>query len=369
MLRNLSAFSWRGAARTAATFVLASALTLVGSGLATADENSSFDGCPKLDEGDSGPCVVMLQQRLNVVHPEYNLPETDFFGSKTRIAVLDFQGRNLLGPDGRFGSTTARELQRQYNAASKGAVATPQSKPIEKVGASSFDGCPTLAVGSTGPCVVKLQTMLDAIHPEYDLPGNDQYGQRTQRAVKDFQERNHITGGRGQFGQATATVLERQYSEGATIPDEPADPPKPPPSPDPRVCDGKASTSSDLAKRGDVVEVDHKLENKSGATLTLKFSPSSGCAWGLIGPVMTGSGAGVWLEYSENGGKSWSGEIAYRQITYTGGTKHTGAIPGERGNVRACADISMPDYTQKPGGPIDEAYSSDIFCTKTMKPL
>lgn len=98
-------------------------------GAAVADTGNSFPGCPQLNEGDSGPCVAKLQRELNAVHSEYNLPsDSQTFGPATRIALLDFQGRNHLGADGRFGAVAASELQRQYEAAS-GSNSAPPHRP------------------------------------------------------------------------------------------------------------------------------------------------------------------------------------------------------------------------------------------------
>jgi hypothetical protein len=84
------------------------------SGVAAAD-SGSFDGCPLLSEGDSGDCVKTLQFDLDEVNPAYNLQQDGEFGSATRIAVLDFQGRNHLGADGLVGSEVASALRRQLS--------------------------------------------------------------------------------------------------------------------------------------------------------------------------------------------------------------------------------------------------------------
>src|SRR4051812_14567960 len=100
---------WKMASALATLTVLGT-LNL-GMGTAVADSGgSSFPDCPQLDETDTGPCVKRLQDMLTRVHPEYNLPGTETFGPATRIALLDFQGRNRLGADGRFGPVTAAEL-------------------------------------------------------------------------------------------------------------------------------------------------------------------------------------------------------------------------------------------------------------------
>jgi peptidoglycan hydrolase-like protein with peptidoglycan-binding domain len=73
----------------------------------------SFPGCPLLIERFSGDCVVQLHRALNSVNSAYGLTEDGKFGPMTRIAVLDFQGRNHLGADGNVGGITADELLRQ----------------------------------------------------------------------------------------------------------------------------------------------------------------------------------------------------------------------------------------------------------------
>jgi peptidoglycan hydrolase-like protein with peptidoglycan-binding domain len=99
---------------TISTAVLA---LLVTTSPAEAAEDGSFDGCPVLIEGRStGECVAKLQTELNAVNPAYGLTPDGTFGPGTRIAVLDFQGRNGLGADGTVGRSTAQKLQQQFDA-------------------------------------------------------------------------------------------------------------------------------------------------------------------------------------------------------------------------------------------------------------
>ena len=93
-----------------ATVVLVTALTLVGLGTASAAARESFPGCPVLIEGQSGKCVRALQVYLNIDNVSYDLTEDSRFGPTTRIAVLDFQGRNRLPADGNVGPITANAL-------------------------------------------------------------------------------------------------------------------------------------------------------------------------------------------------------------------------------------------------------------------
>jgi len=103
------------ARNTAALVVIVSAGLTLSSGIAAADtESGSFPGCPLLLENRStGPCVMQLQNDLNAVNDGYDLNPDGVFGADTRIAVLDFQGRNHLGADGNVGTATADELSRQ----------------------------------------------------------------------------------------------------------------------------------------------------------------------------------------------------------------------------------------------------------------
>lgn len=98
--------------------LVASALAIFGHAGPAAAANDdtnvrSFPGCPLLIERFSGDCVVQLQRALNSVNSAYGLTEDGQFGPMTRIAVLDFQGRNRLGADGNVGGITADELLRQ----------------------------------------------------------------------------------------------------------------------------------------------------------------------------------------------------------------------------------------------------------------
>lgn len=92
---------------------LVSAAMLAGPGYALAQEpasTGSFPDCPLLLEGQEGQCVRALQTYLNIDNYGYRLDEDGAFGESTRIAVLDFQGRNNLPADGNVGTATADAL-------------------------------------------------------------------------------------------------------------------------------------------------------------------------------------------------------------------------------------------------------------------
>jgi len=113
------------AAVLAAVVVLAT--TLTGFGTAAAAPGIDLRDCPLLLEGDTSDCVAAMQTELNAVNGGYHLNPDRSFGADTRIALLDFQGRNHLGADGNAGPETLRLLQQQYEAKSPSApVAPPQ---------------------------------------------------------------------------------------------------------------------------------------------------------------------------------------------------------------------------------------------------
>jgi peptidoglycan hydrolase-like protein with peptidoglycan-binding domain len=125
------------ARNAAALAVIVSAGLTLGNGIAAAaTESRSFPGCPLLLENrSSGPCVTQLQNDLNDVNDGYHLTPDGEFGADTRIAVLDFQGRNHLGADGNVGAVTADELSRQAAIArSKQEPAPPVTQDPEPKG-------------------------------------------------------------------------------------------------------------------------------------------------------------------------------------------------------------------------------------------
>lgn len=109
------------------TTIAAVGLTLAattGPALA-ASSDRSFVGCPILTEGSkNSDCVKRLQTDLDVVRPEYRLDTEGDFGPATRVAVLDFQGRNRLDADGQVGAITADVLAKQAES-----VETPNLAP------------------------------------------------------------------------------------------------------------------------------------------------------------------------------------------------------------------------------------------------
>lgn len=96
--------------KVALVAAIVSAATVVGPSAAWA-QVVPFSGCPVLSEGNSeGRCVEELQAALNEANATYDLDEDGYFGEQTRIAVLDFQGRNGFGADGIVGQEVTSAL-------------------------------------------------------------------------------------------------------------------------------------------------------------------------------------------------------------------------------------------------------------------
>ncbi|MEQ3552330.1 peptidoglycan-binding domain-containing protein [Pseudonocardia nematodicida] len=90
--------------------------------------------CGRVSEGDVGPCSAMVQAALNDTGAPYGLTEDGRFGPGTRIALLDFQGRNRLGADGIAGPETLRLLDHVAAVARQGGVASPRPAPLQPCG-------------------------------------------------------------------------------------------------------------------------------------------------------------------------------------------------------------------------------------------
>jgi hypothetical protein len=77
-------------------------LAIPGSAAAQ-EEMIHLSDCNLMLEGQSGTCVALLQLSLNETGAPYHLATSGNFEAATRVAVLDFQGRNGLAADGNAG--------------------------------------------------------------------------------------------------------------------------------------------------------------------------------------------------------------------------------------------------------------------------
>jgi peptidoglycan hydrolase-like protein with peptidoglycan-binding domain len=122
-------------------------------------------GQPTISEGATGDVVKRLQRALRRT-PDQGLVVDGAFGPATELAVKEFQGGYGLTADGIVGPLTWSAL--------------PDGGPM-----------PTLDVGSTGPVVSSLQTVLTNGAPQWGgvtpqgIDGD--FGPHTKAAVEAFQ--------------------------------------------------------------------------------------------------------------------------------------------------------------------------------------
>ncbi|TGE33389.1 peptidoglycan-binding protein [Desulfosporosinus sp. Sb-LF] len=130
------------------------------------DHTPGQSPCPVLREGSSGPAVRNLQHHL--IAAGFNPGKIDgIFGPMTRAAVIAFQGSMNLVQDGIVGIKTWTALGVNCHI-----------PPVNH--------CPTLAIGSSGPAVVKLQGLLKT-RGFYTGNVDGIFGPITRAAVISFQ--------------------------------------------------------------------------------------------------------------------------------------------------------------------------------------
>ena len=121
-------------------------------------------GQPTVGPGATGPVVRRVQRALRRT-PNLGLVVDGIFGPKTEAAVVGFQEGAGLVPDGIVGPLTWNAL--------------PDGGPM-----------PTLEVGSSGPVVSSLQTVLTNGAPgQWTAPGpiDGVFGPQTRTSVESFQ--------------------------------------------------------------------------------------------------------------------------------------------------------------------------------------
>ena len=133
--------------------------------------NNNISQCPLLKQGSSGASVKTLQLRL--VAAGFAPGSIDgIFGPMTRAAVVAFQQSAGLVQDGIVGRMTWTALGVNCN--------TP---PV--------NNCPTLAQGSTGPAVTRLQGLLKT-RGFYEGNIDGIFGPITRTAVINFQNTSKL---------------------------------------------------------------------------------------------------------------------------------------------------------------------------------
>jgi len=158
--------------------------------------------------GTTGANVRTIQEYLNIIGTGLPTLATDgIFGPRTEAAVIAFQRRFNLVPDGIVGPITWAEIMRQFTAT----LAPP------------FPGT-SLRVGSTGANVRMIQERLNSIGTGLPALATDGiFGPRTEAAVIAFQRRFNLVPD-GIVGPITWAEITRQF----TSPSQPPPPPLPP---------------------------------------------------------------------------------------------------------------------------------------------
>jgi len=155
---------------------------------------SSYPGTP-LQEGSTGPNVVVLQVALNRISQNYpaipKVPTVDgIFGSRTAAAVRTFQEIFDLSPDGIVGPATWYAIVRLYTAVTELSELRSQGQQFYAINWSPPNA---LQTGDTGDKVRLLQYMLSVLSsfiseiPPFSIDGI--YGSQTRAAVLAAQRR------------------------------------------------------------------------------------------------------------------------------------------------------------------------------------
>jgi len=181
----------------------------------------SADNKPMLSKGSKGSVVRELQTLLNEID-NAGLSVDGDFGNKTQIAVKNFQEKHSLSVDGIVGKKTWAKLYEIKNkklaeSASVSANAviasvpasgttnagSPASGSTSNVSASTK---PVLRRGSTGTAVGELQALLNKTIGA-GLVIDNQFGAKTETAVKDFQRSSANLSVDGVVGKNTWAAL------------------------------------------------------------------------------------------------------------------------------------------------------------------
>ena len=150
---------------------------------------ASYPGRPQR-RGYSGPSVVVIQVELNRISQNYPAipkisPVDGIFGEGTKNAVIAFQNRFGLNPDGIAGRATWNELYRVYRDIVRSELLLAQQDiPL------AWNG-ETLRVGSRGERVRLLQEYLNTVGSVWEIPQvpvTGYFGDSTRNAVRLFQD-------------------------------------------------------------------------------------------------------------------------------------------------------------------------------------
>jgi len=237
--------------------------------------------------GARGEAVVELQFLLNFIGQFYNdLPfviEDNVFRDSTRLAVIAFQRRFGLNPDGVVGPMTWNRLYEVYRRLRN--TVPPPNPPPGTPPIPPFPGTP-LQVGTRSNDVRILQSNLNGIarcNPSIEtLTVDGVFGPRTQGAVREFQRLFNMTQD-GIVNRATwyRVVDEFNLLQGTACPTPP--PPPPPPTPRPPF----PGTSLRVGSRGEDVRTMQRFLNNIARVFPI--IPGNLNEDGIFGPITEAS--------------------------------------------------------------------------------
>ena len=127
-----------------------------------------------------GKSVQLLQELLNTF--DNNLEADGYFGRITEVAVKEFQQKNNLTSDGVvYTQTWAKLLLLPPTMINQTPLAPSEVEGLKKL---------LLKQGAKGKAVEILQRLLN--HVGHNLVVDGDFGQGTDRAIKDFQQKNDL---------------------------------------------------------------------------------------------------------------------------------------------------------------------------------
>ncbi len=158
------------------------------------EADAPFEGFDRtLSKGKVGEDVRELQMILNLAGADPKLAEDGDFGSKTQVALKDFQQLNEIKADGIATEVTFNMLERFTQETFDGEEPTEFTR--------------LLKVGTKGEDVEQLQKLLNrqGARPKLDTDGI--FGPKTAVALKEFQRKNDLADD-AIFGKNTAEKLK-----------------------------------------------------------------------------------------------------------------------------------------------------------------
>ncbi len=193
MYRRLKPSNYRNLAPFAAALAVIAVPTLSQAVQAQTAVNST------ISYGSKGSAVYTAEtylQNLGYYHGRID----GIFGPLVLQAVKEFQTAHQLTPDGVVGPLTWAKLNAMLHTSTNGGQASAATSP-------TFESTvPMLQLGSTGPMVVQLQSLLD--HQGFHLATDGDFGPLTYAAVRSFQA-DHRLAVDGIAGPATFAALHQ----------------------------------------------------------------------------------------------------------------------------------------------------------------